>query len=234
MLPSRLPRKSSSRLAILAVVAGALALPYAAYAQNAGQPPAPNVTAGGAAGDAIASNDPASKPGAPAGPNMGGPGMGGGVAAADYQLGPGDRVRITVFGQQDLSGEYAVDGTGTLSFPLVGQVHAGSLTAGQLGKALEGSLSPNYIKNPHVSVEVLSYRPFYILGEVKTPGSYAYVSGMTVLNAVALAGGFTYRARDDDFRLQRTAKDGSKTQVDAEPTTPVQPGDVITVRERYF
>ncbi|MEA1674840.1 polysaccharide biosynthesis/export family protein [Nitrospirillum sp. BR 11163] len=226
MLPSRLSRKSSPRLAVLAVVAGALALPYTAYAQNAGQPPAPNVTAGGA----VASNDPASKPGAPASPGVGG----GGVAAADYQLGPGDRVRITVFGQQDLSGEYAVDGTGTLSFPLVGQVHAGSLTAGQLGKALEGSLSPNYIKNPHVSVEVLSYRPFYILGEVKTPGSYAYVSGMTVLNAVALAGGFTYRARDDDFRLQRTAKDGSKTQVDAEPTTPVQPGDVITVRERYF
>lgn len=225
MLPSRLPRKSSSRLAVLAVVAGALALPYTAYAQNAGQPPAPNATAGGA----VASNDPAPMPGAPAGP-----GAGGGIAAADYQLGPGDRVRITVFGQQDLSGEYAVDGTGTLSFPLVGQVHAGSLTAGQLGKTLEGSLSPNYIKNPHVSVEVLSYRPFYILGEVKTPGSYAYVSGMTVLNAVALAGGFTYRARDDDFRLQRTAKDGSKTQVDAEPTTPVQPGDVITVRERYF
>ncbi|MBB6251929.1 polysaccharide export outer membrane protein [Nitrospirillum iridis] len=194
-------------------------LPLASvHAQGNGEPPAPSATVG-----AVTTSD------APAAPSAGGS-----VAAADYQLGPGDRVRITVFGQQDLSGEYAVDGTGALSFPLVGQVHAGSMTASQLGKSLETSLSPAYIKNPHISVEVLSYRPFYILGEVKTPGSYAYVSGMTVLNAVALAGGFTYRARDDDFRLQRTAKDGNKTQVDAEPTTPVQPGDVITVRERYF
>ncbi|WP_049974097.1 polysaccharide biosynthesis/export family protein [Azospirillum sp. B4] len=233
MLPSRLPRKSPSRLAVLAVVAGTIALPFAslpltAHAQGNGQPPAPNAAVGPVANNEVANNETGAKSGAVPGAGMGG------VAAADYQLGPGDRVRITVFGQQDLSGEYAVDGSGTLSFPLVGQVHAGSMTAAQLGKSLESGLSPNYIKNPHVSVEVLSYRPFYILGEVKTPGSYAYVSGMTVLNAVALAGGFTYRARDDDFRLQRTAKDGSKTQVDAEPTTPVQPGDVITVRERYF
>ncbi|TWB46041.1 polysaccharide biosynthesis/export family protein [Nitrospirillum pindoramense] len=218
-----LASQSASRLAVVTVMAAALVLPVMARAQNDAPPPAPNAAATSA--NVVANTDTTGRPGAPAP---------GGVAAADYQLGPGDRVRITVFGQQDLSGEYAVDGSGTLSFPLVGQVHAGSLTAAQLGKSLESSLSPNYIKNPHVSVEVLSYRPFYILGEVKTPGSYAYVSGMTVLNAVALAGGFTYRAREDDFRLQRTAKDGSKTQVDAEPTTPVQPGDVITVRERYF
>ncbi|MDE1145969.1 MAG: polysaccharide export protein [Azospirillaceae bacterium] len=219
MLPSRRPVKSLPRLAALAVAAGAILLPILpAGAQNNGAPPAPN-TAGAPGGAVVANNDTAVSPG---------------VAANDYQLGPGDRVRITVFGQADLSGEYAVDGTGILSFPLVGQVHAGSLTAGQLGHTLESSLSPNYLKNPRVSVEVLSYRPFYILGEVKTPGSYAYVSGMSVLNAVALAGGFTYRARDDDFRLTRTGKDGKKTQVDADPTTPVQPGDVITVRERYF
>ncbi|MDZ5649598.1 polysaccharide biosynthesis/export family protein [Nitrospirillum sp. BR 11828] len=226
LVPSLASRSAASRLAVVTVMAAALVLPVMARAQNGAVPPAPNAATNAATNaNVVANNDTTGRPGAPAP---------GGVAAADYQLGPGDRVRITVFGQQDLSGEYAVDGSGTLSFPLVGQVHAGSLTAGELGKSLESSLSPNYIKNPHVSVEVLSYRPFYILGEVKTPGSYAYVSGMTVLNAVALAGGFTYRAREDDFRLQRTAKDGSKTQVDAEPTTPVQPGDVITVRERYF
>jgi polysaccharide export outer membrane protein len=151
-----------------------------------------------------------------------------------YLLGSGDRVRITVFGQPDLSGEYAVDGTGILAFPLVGQIHAGGHTASQLEQAIVAKLTPNYLKDPRVAVEVLTYRPFYIVGEVKTPGSYPYVSGMTVLNAVALAGGFTYRAREGSFYVSRTQTDGSKVKLDAAPDTQVLPGDVITVRERYF
>ena len=151
-----------------------------------------------------------------------------------YQLGSGDRVRITVFGQPDLSGEYAVDGTGVLSFPLIGQIPAGGRTASDVEQAIVAKLKPNYLKDPRVAVEVLTYRPFYIVGEVKTPGSYPYVSGMTVLNAVALAGGFTYRAREESFYLTRTQKDGSKERVTAAPDTQVLPGDVITVRERYF
>lgn len=162
----------------------------------------------------------------------------GGAAAPaqspDYRLGPGDRVRIIVFGQKDMTGEYLVDGSGLLSFPLIGNVKAGGLTASQLEHAITSKLKPDYLKDPNVSVVVLTYRPFYIVGEVRTPGSYAYVNGMTVINAVALAGGFTYRAKEGSFYVDRNGKDGKKTRIDAGPETPVQPGDVITVRERYF
>lgn len=157
-----------------------------------------------------------------------------GMTGSGYHLGSGDRVRITVYGQPELTGEYAIDGSGMLAFPLIGQVHAGGQSAGELEKTLVGRLQPDYLKNPSVSVEVLTYRPFYIVGEVRTPGSYPYVSGITVLNAVALAGGFTYRAREDDFYLMRGGANGHKTRLAAEPDTPVLPGDVITVRERYF
>ena len=155
-------------------------------------------------------------------------------AVPSYVLGSGDHVHITVYGQPDLTGDYSVDGAGVLHFPLVGDVEIGGLTADQASHAIEAKLSPNYLKDPHVSVEVLTYRPFYIVGEVKTPGSYPYVSGMTVLNAVALAGGFTYRARENSFYITRNGADGKKDQIDANATAPVLPGDIITVRERYF
>lgn len=151
-----------------------------------------------------------------------------------YRLGSGDRVRITVYGQPELTGEYAVDGSGQMSYPLVGQLRAGGLTAHELEQALIGKLSPNYLKNPSISVEVLTYRPFYIVGEVRTPGSYPFVSGMTVLNAVALAGGFTYRARENSFYVTRTGEDGSKNKITAGAEATILPGDIITVRERYF
>lgn len=163
---------------------------------------------------------------------------GGGQAAPaqspDYRLGAGDRVRIIVFGEKDMTGEYLVDGSGLLSFPLIGNIKAGGLTASQLEKEITNKLKPDYLRDPNVSVVVLTYRPFYIVGEVKTPGSYAYVTGMTVINAVALAGGFTYRAKEGSFYVDRAGKNGKKTRIDADPETPVQPGDVITVRERYF
>jgi len=154
--------------------------------------------------------------------------------AEGYRLGSGDRVRVTVFGQPELTGEYAIDGGGQMSYPLIGQIPAGGMTAAELEKALIGKLSPGYLKDPSVSVEVLTYRPFYIVGEVRTPGSYAFVNGMTVLNAVALAGGFTYRARESSFYLTRTDESGSKSKLNATPETAILPGDIITVRERYF
>lgn len=155
-------------------------------------------------------------------------------ADENYRLGSGDRVRVTVYGQPELTGEYAVDGSGQMSYPLVGQIRAGGLTAHQLEQALIGKLSPDYLKNPSISVEVLTYRPFYIVGEVRTPGSYPFVNGMTVLNAVALAGGFTYRARENSFYVTRTAEDGSKNKISAGADATILPGDIITVRERYF
>jgi protein involved in polysaccharide export with SLBB domain len=155
------------------------------------------------------------------------------AADAGYKLGSGDRVRITVFGHSDLSGEYLVDGAGVMAYPLIGAVQAGGLSARELQQMLTKRLQPDYLKNPNVSVEVLTYRPFYVVGEVKAPGSYAYVSGMTVLNAVALAGGFTYRAREDTFYITRSEGSG-KVKIKVSVDTQVQPGDVITVRERYF
>lgn len=157
------------------------------------------------------------------------------VHAADtsYRLGPGDRVKVIVFGHDDLSGEFAIDGAGRLSLPLIREVTAAGLSAADLELVIAEKLKPDYVKNPRVSVEVLTYRPFYIIGEVKNPGSYPYVSGMTVVNAVALAGGFTYRANDRKVTIIRGSDDEqSKRQVGLQ--TPVQPGDVIRVGERFF
>ncbi|GEM_PF-360080 len=150
-----------------------------------------------------------------------------------YRLGSGDRVHIIVFGQKDLTGDYQVDGSGTLQFPLIGAVRAGGMTADELQQAITSKLSPGYLRNPSVSVEVINYRPFSILGEVNKPGAFPYVSGMTVLDAVALAGGFTHRAKDDDYTIRRT-ENGHRVELHATGDTPVSPGDVIIIPERFF
>jgi len=150
-----------------------------------------------------------------------------------YRLGSGDRVHIIVFGQNDLTGDYQVDGSGMLQFPLIGMVHAGGVTAGELQQTITSKLSPGYLRNPSVSVEVINYRPFSIIGEVNKAGAYPYVNGMTVLDAVALAGGFTYRAKDDDYRIRRS-EGGQRVEMHANGNTPVNPGDIIIVPERFF
>jgi polysaccharide export outer membrane protein len=150
-----------------------------------------------------------------------------------YKLGSGDKVRVTVFGHEDLSGEFEVDGSGNVSLPLIRNIKAEGLTPRELEQVIADRLSPDYLVNPRVSVEVLNYRPFYIYGEVTKPGSFPYVNGMTVINAVAMAGGFTYRARTSRVRIIR-ANDPSRTPQDADKDTPVLPGDVIEVPERYF
>jgi polysaccharide export outer membrane protein len=152
---------------------------------------------------------------------------------SDYRLGSGDRIRLTVYDEPDLSGEFTVNGTGRLSLPLVGLLNAEGLTARELESAIANKLKPDYVKNPDVTVEIMTYRPFYIVGEIKKPGSYPYVDGMTVINAVAVAGGFTYRARESSFDIQRTVN-GKTDSLRARPDTQVAPGDVITVHERFF
>lgn len=151
----------------------------------------------------------------------------------NYQLGTGDRVRVTVFGHEDLSGEFEVSASGIIAMPLIGEVQASGRSLNEVEQEIVAKLSPDYLRNPRVGVEVMNYRPFYIIGEVQQPGSYPYVNGMRILNAVALAGGFTYRAREDEFYIQR-ASDPSGKKVNADPGTQVLPGDVITVRERFF
>lgn len=148
-----------------------------------------------------------------------------------YVLGSGDRVRVVVFGEEDLSGEFELDGEGSFSLPLVGAVKALDHTPRQLEKVIATRLKDGYLLKPQVNVEVLSYRPFYILGEVNEPGGYPYRAGMTILNAAALAGGFTYRADEDDIEVTR---DGRGSPSVMAPDTIVQPGDIIRVHERFF
>jgi polysaccharide export outer membrane protein len=149
-------------------------------------------------------------------------------AQAQYKLGPGDKLIINVFGDKNLSGDRQVDGAGAFTFPLIGTVQAGGLSSGELEALLEGKLK-EYMRQPNVSVEIVSYRPFYIVGEVRRPGSYPYVDGMTVMNAIAIAGGFTYRAQEKDFVIQRNNSSAGAGQVSR-----IAPGDVIVVRERFF
>jgi protein involved in polysaccharide export with SLBB domain len=150
-----------------------------------------------------------------------------------YRLGPGDQVRLTVFRHQDLSGQFEIDGEGFLAMPLVGEVRSAGLTARELENSIEDQLkNSGYLVNPQVSVEVLNYRPFYIIGEVNNPGSYQYVNGMTVANAVALAGGYTPRADQGDITITRGGSNGE--HVEAKPGTEVLPGDIIKIAERFF
>jgi polysaccharide biosynthesis/export protein VpsN len=157
--------------------------------------------------------------------------VGGGVEG--YTLGPGDQFRLTVFRHEDLSGEFELDGEGYFAMPLVGEILAGGMTSRALETEIESRLGDGgYLVEPQVSIEVLNYRPFYIIGEVNNPGSYQYVNGMNVVNAVALAGGFTYRADQDDILITRGGSNGE--EMDAQLTTGVLPGDIVEVTERFF
>jgi polysaccharide biosynthesis/export protein VpsN len=158
---------------------------------------------------------------------------GGESGVEGYRLGAGDRVRVTVFRHVDLSGEFQLDGEGFFAMPLVGEIQGGGLNSRQLETEIEKRLKDGgYLVNPQVGVEVLNYRPFYIIGEVNNPGSYQYVNGMTVINAVALAGGFTYRADQGDIVINRGGSQGP--EVEAMLDTEVLPGDIINVTERFF
>lgn len=155
------------------------------------------------------------------------------AAQEAYVLGSGDRVKITVFGEPELSGEFQIDGQGEVSLPLIGAVRAIGDTTRSFEDRVEASYADGYLVSPQVSVEVLNFRPFFILGEVNNPGSYPYREGLTVLNAVALAGGFTYRADEDDIEITRGG-DTSVRPAEAQLSTPVGPGDMIRVTERLF
>ena len=157
----------------------------------------------------------------------------GGASADLYTLAPGDRLRITVFGEATLSGDFGVSDSGEVDLPLIGKVRAAGLTLSELQAAVTRSFANGYVNDPKVTVEATSYRPFYILGEVNKPGEYPYSVGMTVLNAVAIADGFTYRANEKIVLLKHAGRDDAQ-KVTLGAATPVLPGDTITIRERYF
>jgi len=151
----------------------------------------------------------------------------------EYRIGPGDKLRIIVFGEESLTGEFFISGGGKISFPLIGEVNAAGLTIPQLQKEIESKLADGYLKEPRVSAEVLNYRPFYILGEVMKPGEYPYNNGLTVLNAVATAEGFTYRADTRKVYIKRATSLGEH-EYPLTTATPVEPGDTIRIGERFF
>jgi protein involved in polysaccharide export with SLBB domain len=150
-----------------------------------------------------------------------------------YRLGTGDKLRINVYGEDDLSGEFLVDSSGQVQLPLVGQVKAAGLTLHEFVAEISAALMNGYLKDPKVSVEVENYRPFYIMGEVNKPGEYPYENGLNVLGAIALAGGYTYRANDSEVYLRRSGSTREEV-MPADASTKINPGDIVRVAERLF
>jgi polysaccharide export outer membrane protein len=151
----------------------------------------------------------------------------------DYVLGTGDKIHLTVFDEADLSGDYTVDGSGFVRLPLIGQVRAGGLTPPQLEAAVGSALAAGYLRSPRVSVEVATYRPFYVIGAVGRPGEYPYVNHMNVLNAIAMAGGYLPSAIESTVYVRRQG--GLHEQkMAADASTLIHPGDVVRVETTFF
>jgi len=154
-------------------------------------------------------------------------------ATQSYTLDSGDRLRVVVFGQEGITGTYMVDADGNVSLPLIGAVPARGHTAHQLSSKIADRLKQGYVRKPHVTVEITAYRPFFILGEVTTPGQYPYVPNMTAENAIAIAGGFAPRA--DKHRVELTRNNATQRFKGEVPLNyPLRPGDTIVVKERWF
>jgi polysaccharide export outer membrane protein len=152
---------------------------------------------------------------------------------AAYRLDAGDRLRIVIYGQEGLTNTYAIDAGGSITMPLIGAVRARGLTPAGLAAEITGKLRNGYIREPSVAVEIEAYRPFFILGEVAAPGQYPYVPNMSVESAVAIAGGFSPRAKRDRVTLTHTDAGGSIRAV-VPLGTPISPGDTVLVGERWF
>jgi protein involved in polysaccharide export with SLBB domain len=155
------------------------------------------------------------------------------TASYVYRLAPDDHVRINVYNEAGISGEYAVNSEGDISFPLVGMIKAQGQTLGEFSTALTQTLQARYYKNAHLVVDLIASRPIYVLGEVNKAGQFPYQAGMTVLGAVATAGGFTYRANQKTVMIRHLGQAAE----DREPLTAemiVQPGDTVRIRERNF
>jgi polysaccharide export outer membrane protein len=150
-----------------------------------------------------------------------------------YKLDAGDKLRVVVYGQEGLTNTYAIDAGGAITMPLIGSVPARGRTPGGLASEISAKLRNGYIRDPSVAVEIESYRPFFILGEVAAPGQYPYVPNMSVESAVAIAGGFSPRALRDRVTLTHTDNSGSIRAV-VPLGTAVSPGDTVLVGERWF
>jgi len=152
---------------------------------------------------------------------------------AAYHLDAGDRLRVVVYGQEGLTNTYAIDAGGSITMPLIGSVRARGRTTAGLAAEISAKLRAGFIREPSVAVEIEAYRPFFILGEVAAPGQYPYVPNMTVESAVAIAGGFSPRARRDSVTVTHTDASGTARFI-VPPGSPISPGDTVLVGERWF
>jgi protein involved in polysaccharide export with SLBB domain len=153
--------------------------------------------------------------------------------ASVYRLGPGDKLRIRVFGEPELSGEFLVDAGGRVDLPLIGDVAAAGAPVAKFQQRVVERFRDGYLRDPKVSIEVLNYRPFFIIGEVRNAGEYDYKSSLTVQDAVAIAGGYTYRANSGTAYIRRAGADEER-QFDLSQRVPVHPGDIVRIPERFF
>lgn len=152
---------------------------------------------------------------------------------ADYRLGVGDKIRVSVYNEPSLTGEFWVNPDGAISLPLIGSVPAGGKSVEELARDAESRFGDGYLRSPRVAMEVIAFRPFYILGEVSQPGQYPFAVGMTAMNAIATAQGFTPRANRDVIRIRRQGeKDENNFRLS--PELMIYPGDTIRIGERFF
>jgi|TARA_B100000700_G_scaffold158705_1_gene175942 polysaccharide export outer membrane protein len=157
----------------------------------------------------------------------------GNLSMSQYQLGSGDRINISVFGQDDLSMEIRLPDVGTINYPFLGELKLVGMTAAEVESLIYEGLLGDYLVNPSVSVSIVEYRPFFIDGEVKRPGGYPYQPGLSVNKAAALAGGYTERANRDKITIVRET-DGQQFEFSVSVTDMIQPGDIVTVNQRFF
>lgn len=156
------------------------------------------------------------------------------IANEEYRLGIGDKVRILVFGEEDLSGEFTIDNRGSVDLPLIGEAPAAGKTIRQLEQEVVARFKQGYLLDPRVSIDVLNYRPFFIQGEIKSAGEYPYKSGITALDAVAIAGGYSYRAKKNLIYIRRAGSGEERAYDPSIARVMVQPGDNIRIPERFF
>ena len=155
-------------------------------------------------------------------------------SSSDYRLSPGDKVKVTVFNEEDLTGEFQVNESGSVAFPLAGEIPAAGKTMPEFKEHLTRTLRGRFVRNPKVSVEVANYRPFNVVGEVRNAGQFSYRPGLTMQDAVAMAGGYTYRANTRLLYVRRADAGGESRVNPDERQAPVLPGDNIRIPERYF
>jgi polysaccharide export outer membrane protein len=157
-----------------------------------------------------------------------------GAASDDiYKLGAGDKIRVIVYNEPQLSGDFSVSSDGEISLPLIGNVQVGGKPIERVTQEVQARLSDGYLRDPRVNMEVATYRPFFILGEVRSPGQYPYLSGLTALNAIATAQGYTPRARKSTVRIRRFG-DQYEQEFVLTPNLRIYPGDTIRLTERFF